>query len=88
MKKSMVRPAAIAAAAVIVAAASPPGQGAEIRRLAARDVKTDFRTDVEATFGRPASVSHDAGAIYVVDAEAHEVRTFSKAGVYLGRSHQ
>jgi hypothetical protein len=84
MKKTRVRSAAIALAAVFVAVASPSGQGAEIRRLTARDIKTDFRTDPEAAFGRPASISHDAGAIYVVDAEAHEVRTFSKAGVFLG----
>jgi len=84
MKRTMVRPAAFALAAVIVAAVPPSGGSADIRRFTALDVKTDFRTDAEAAFGRPVSISHDTDAIYVVDAEAHEVRAFSKAGVFLG----
>ncbi len=72
------------ALAAVIAAAGPPAAGkADLRRLTARDVKTDHGTDAEAAFGRPVSISHDADAVYVVDAEAHEVRVFSRAGVFL-----
>jgi hypothetical protein len=83
MKMAITRPAAAALAAVIVAAAFPSGGKGDLRRLSVRDVKADFRTDAEAAFGRPVSISHDADAVYVVDAEAHEVRVFSRAGVFL-----
>jgi hypothetical protein len=83
MKITIARPAAAALAAVIVAAVPPSAGKADIRRLTVRDVKTDHSTDAEAAFGRPVSISHDADAVYVVDAEAHEVRVFSKAGVFL-----
>ncbi len=88
MNMTITRPAkavfAAVLAAVLIAAVSPIGEKGDLKRLAARDVKMDFRTDVEAAFGRPSSIAHDAGAIYVVDAEGHEIRTYSKAGVFLG----
>jgi hypothetical protein len=82
--KFVIHQAVAAALAAVIAAAGPPAPGkADLRRLAARDVKTDHGSDAEAVFGRPVSISHDADAVYVVDAEAHEVRVFSKAGVFL-----
>lgn len=83
MKLAIHHTVAAALAAVIVAAAPPSGGKGDLRRLSVRDVKTDFRTDAEAAFGRPVSISHDADAIYVVDAGAHEVRAYSKVGVFL-----
>lgn len=83
MKFAIHHTVAAALVAVIVAAAPPSGGKGDLRRLSVRDVKTDFRTDAEASFGRPVSISHDADAIYVVDAGAHEVRVFSKAGAFL-----
>lgn len=83
MKRTIARPAAAALAAIIVAAAPPSTGKGDLRRFSVRDVKTDFRTDAQAMFGRPVSISHDAEAIYVVDAEAHEVRAYSKAGRFL-----
>jgi hypothetical protein len=75
----------VAALAAAVAAAGQPaaGKADNPRRMPVRDVKIDYSTDAEAAFGRPVSISHDADAVYVVDAEAHEVRVFSKAGVFL-----
>ena len=82
--KFAIHHAVAAALTAVIATAGPPAAGkADLRRLAVRDVKTDHSTDAEATFGRPVSISHDIDAIYVVDAEAHEIRAFSKAGVFL-----
>ncbi len=82
--KFAIHHAIAAALTAVIATAGPPAAGkADLRRLAVRDVKTDHSTDAEATFGRPVSISHDIDAIYVVDAEAHEIRAFSKAGVFL-----
>jgi hypothetical protein len=82
---------AAALAAVNVAAVPPDAEKEGLRRLAARDVKPDFGADDEAAFGRPVSITHDTEAIYVVDAEAHEIRVFSRAGDFveaLGRKGQ
>lgn len=83
MKRLIARPAAAALAAIIVAAAPPSAGKGDLRRYPVRDVKTDFRTDAQAMFGRPVSISHDAETIYIVDAEAHEIRAYSKAGRFL-----
>ncbi len=82
--KKMIACLVSAGLAAASAAAAPLSEGVgDLRHISVRDVKTDFRTDSEAMFGRPVSISHDAVAIYVVDAEAHEVRAFSKTGRFL-----
>ena len=88
MNISIARPAATvlaAAFAAVIVTAIPAGAGKDgLPRFRARDIKADFATDDEAAFGRPVSIAHDAEAIYVVDAEAHEIRAFSRAGAFLG----
>lgn len=54
-----------------------------VKRQAAGDVKLDFRTDDDAVFSRPVSISHDRDAVYVVDAEENEIRVFSKTGAFI-----
>jgi len=54
-----------------------------VKRHAAGDVKLDFRTDDDAVFSRPVSISHDRDAVYVIDAEENEVRVFSKTGAFI-----
>ncbi|MCJ7643445.1 MAG: 6-bladed beta-propeller [Candidatus Aminicenantes bacterium] len=54
-----------------------------VKRHAARDIKLDFKTDDDAVFSRPVSISHDRDAVYVIDAEENEVRVFSKTGAFV-----
>ncbi len=83
MKWMLACPFSAVLVASVASAAPPPGGTGDIKHFSVRDVKTDFRTDAEAVFGRPVSISHDADTIYIVDAEAHEVRAYSKAGRFL-----
>jgi hypothetical protein len=79
-----VAPRVLVGALVALALAGPlPAGKTGVRRFTARDLKPDFGADGNAAFGRPAAVAHDAAAIYVVDAEAHEIRIFSKLGALL-----
>lgn len=83
MKFAIHHAVAVALAAVLSTAGPSAAERTELRRFAALDVKTDHGRDAEAAFGRPVSIAHDEDAVYVVDAEAHEIRVFSKAGVFL-----
>ena len=84
MPNAIVRRIVVVAAIAAAAAGAPAAGGrAGIRRYFARDVKTDHGTDGEAGFGRPLAIAHDAEAVYVVDAEAHEIRVFTKTGAFL-----
>jgi hypothetical protein len=82
MKKSFAMSAAGVLLFALMAGRGTAGQRS-IKKHAAGDVKLDFRTDDDAVFSRPVSISHDRDAVYVIDAEEHEIRVFSKTGTFI-----
>jgi len=82
MKKGFVLIAAGGLLFALMAGRGTSGQRS-VKRHAAGDVKLDFRTDDDAVFSRPVSISHDRDAVYVIDAEENEVRVFSKTGAFI-----
>jgi hypothetical protein len=82
MKKSFALSAAAVLLFTLMAGRGTAGQRS-VKRHAAKDVKLDFRTDDDAIFSRPVSLSHDRDAVYVIDAEEHEIRVFSKTGTFI-----
>ena len=82
MKKSFALSAATVLLFNLIAGRGTAGQRL-VKRHAAGDVKLDFRTDDDAVFSRPVSISHDRDAVYVIDAEENEVRVFSKKGTFI-----
>jgi hypothetical protein len=59
-------------------------EAARWREIRVSELKLDDRRKEEASFARPVSIAHDARAVYVVDADDHAIRIFSKEGVYSG----
>jgi hypothetical protein len=62
-------------------AASGSGRGREIR---VSEIRLDGIRKEAASFSRPVSLAHDAEAVYVVDADDHSIRVFTKEGVGIG----
>ena len=82
MKKSISLMAVGGLALALMAGRGTSGRR-PVHRHPAGDLKLDFRTDDDAVFSRPVSISHDRDVIYVIDAEENEVRVFSKTGTFI-----
>ena len=82
MKKNLAFIATGGLLVVLMAGRGTAGQRS-VKRHAVRDIKLDFKTDDDAVFSRPVSISHDRDAVYVIDAEENEVRVFSKTGAFV-----
>ena len=69
-------------AAPVIAPAFP--ETVRRREIRVSELKLDDHRKDEASFARPVAIAHDARAVYVVDADDHAIRIFSKEGVYSG----
>jgi hypothetical protein len=57
---------------------------AAVREIGVSEIRPDVRRLNEASFARPVSIAHDGETVYVVDADDHAVRMFTKEGFPTG----